>query len=139
MANIVRVPAKSGFDAVSNQAVPAGITVSGEAMEQCQNVEIHPDGKAYKYTGAFPLAGVNLKTGISGANIPMSIARLTGRFYPGVDVIPGKVYFAATGGEISDTATAQDAFGAFIGVGVVGLGNTVTGTALEIIKLGKMT
>lgn len=139
MANIVRNQALSGFDAVSNQAVPQEQGVSGEAIEQGMGVEVHADGKTYKYTGAFPLKGVNNSKGIAAANIPLDIGRLTSRFYPGVDVIPGKVYFAATGGEISDTATAQDAQGAFIGVGVIGLGNSIVATALEVIRVGKLT
>jgi hypothetical protein len=137
MALLVRDLTKSGFDEKSAQTNPPAAVVSGEAFELGQSLEWRADNKVYKYTGTLPLAGVAADT-VPGANHAVGMLRQGSRFTVGAVVVPGKVYFAAAGGAIDDTATASDPRGAFMGGVQMDAANNPVDYYMEIIHTGKL-
>ena len=126
MPNITIDP-KASFDAGSGQRARTLTRILAEDVAAGQPCEVNALGQIRKFTVG-PLAGVAVTSGFSGN--AHTIYGLGIKFMPAKTLVPGNIYFAATGGNISDAAVAgQDIQGAFLALDF---------DVMEVIKLGKL-
>lgn len=90
--------------------------IAGEPINRSAPVEIRADGRLYNASGAGAFVGVSTRTvAVKGQGLTV---RGVGQIFRAAEgtLTPGKVYFVAAAGKISDAATALDAQGAFLAI-----------------------
>lgn len=92
--------------------------VTGEPIDVNTPLELRADGRLYKASGQGTFVGVSPRTAKT-ASQALTAHGVGQRFHASDagSLTPGKTYYlGATAGQISDTATAVDAQGAFVAV-----------------------
>lgn len=106
-------------------------SVTGEAVDVNQPLELRSNGRLYKASGTGVFLGVSPRT-VKVVGQALTVHGIGQRFHASDTgtLIPGKVYYlGATAGQISDAATANDAQGAFV---------AVTPNDLMVVRIGKL-
>lgn len=115
MANITISPRASVDTNTAMVAVQVSGNVAGEDIAAGQPVYIKvSDNKLYKYVTGQVFAGIAARTVKAGQ--ALTVFSVGTRFHASDTALTATTYFVGTAGTISDTATVDDARGAFIRV-----------------------